>query len=74
MHCNVYNIIDQSVCISCILGGVQLDHFYHTHFGSYTDELKAFVVKHYVKVNPWLLQQYTQTPRLYPVLLKEVMG
>ena len=43
-------ILYRSICISCILCGVQLDHFYHTHFGSCTDELKAFVMKHYGEV------------------------
>ena len=49
--CIVYIIgADQSMCTSCILCGTQLDHVYHTHFGSYTDELKAFIAKHYGEV------------------------
>ena len=38
------------MCTSCIQYGTQLDHIYHTHFGSYTDDLKAFIAKHYGEV------------------------
>lgn len=46
---NVYNILSLDVenhCSVCRLCGTSVKHSYHTHFGTYSNELKAFITKH----------------------------